>query len=87
VFLHLGNNCMIRKDKIISIHDLNTAGSNQTARDLLSNLQKKSEVYSVCEKGKEKSFIITDEGTYLSPISSTTLLKRSLSEIDFDTIN
>lgn len=86
MFLHLGNNYMIRNEKIIGILDLNTAGSSPTAKDLLNNIGKKGEVYNISEKGKEKSFIITDEGTYISPISSTTLLKRSLSEIDFDSI-
>lgn len=84
MFLHLGNNCMIRKDKIITILDLNTAGSNESSRNLLNNILKKGEVQNISEKGKEKAFVITDSGNYLSPISSTTLLKRSQSDLDFE---
>ncbi len=84
MFLHLGNNFMVRKDKIITILGLNTAGSNQMARNLLNNVMKKGEVYNISEKGKEKSFVISDSGNYLSPISSTTLLKRSLGDLDID---
>lgn len=84
MFLHLGNNCMVRKEKIIGILDLNSSGSTQAARDLLKRIQKKSEVYNISEKGKEKSFILTDTAAYISPISSTTLLKRSQIETDLD---
>ena len=86
MFLHLGNNIMVRKDKIISILDLNTAGSNQTSRKLLNNILKNEKVYNISKEGKEKSFVISESGNYLSPISSTTLLKRSQNDIDFDSI-
>lgn len=84
MFLHLGNNYMIRKDKIITILDLNTAGNNENARNLLNNILKRGEVHNISEKGKEKACVISDSGNYLSPISSTTLLKRSQSDLDFD---
>ena len=77
---------MVRKDKIISILDLNTAGSNQTSRKLLNNILKNEKVYNISKEGKEKSFVISESGNYLSPISSTTLLKRSQNDIDFDSI-
>ncbi|KUO61881.1 MAG: hypothetical protein APF84_04375 [Gracilibacter sp. BRH_c7a] len=86
MFLHLGNNCMIRKDKIITILDLNTAGSNENARSLLDNILKRGEVHNISEKGKEKAFVISDSGNYLSPISSTTLLKRSQSDLDIESL-
>ena len=77
---------MIRKEKIITILDLNTAGSNQMARNLLGNILKKGTVHYICEKGKEKSFVISDSGHFLSPISSTTLLKRSQNDLNIDII-
>ena len=75
---------MIRKDKIITILDLNSAGSNESSRNLLNNILKKGTVYNISEKGKEKACVISDSGNYLSPISSTTLLKRSQSDLDIE---
>jgi len=79
MFLHIGNNIMVRKDKIILILDLDTAGSNQISRSLLNKMIKKGNVQNITEKGKEKSFVMTDSEYYLSPISSSTLMKRSQS--------
>lgn len=75
---------MIRKDKIITILDLNTAGSNESSRNLLNNFLKSGKVHNISEKGKEKAFVISDSGNYLSPISSATLFKRSQSDLDFE---
>jgi len=85
MYLHLGNNYLIRKDRIIAIFDLTTAGSSQTARKLLENFLNKDKVQNICQRDKAKSVIITDSATnYLSPISSSTLLKRGLNSFDFD---
>lgn len=77
MFLHLGSNVMIKKEKIIAILDLETAGNSQVFRNFLNSLQN-GKVHKISEDGKEKSFIISDSGYYFSPISSTTLLKRSM---------
>lgn len=85
MYLHLGNNYLIRKDRIIAILDLATAGSSQTAQNLLNNFLKKDNIQAICQKSKAKSIIITDSATnYLSPISSSTLFKRGLSSFDID---
>jgi hypothetical protein len=75
MFLHLGNNFMIRKDRIIAIIDIETGASNHISRNFLNNTDK---IQTISDEGKEKSFIISDDGIYLSPISSTTLYKRSI---------
>mgnify|MGYP002411429620 CR=1 FL=1 len=78
---------MVRKDKIVAILDLETAGNSQLACNLLKNISKKGKLKNIAGESKEKSFIISDSGFYLSPISSTTLLKRSYnSNVDLDTI-
>ncbi|UWG97267.1 DUF370 domain-containing protein [Dehalobacter sp. DCM] len=83
MFLHIGNNYMVRKDKIVLILDLNTAGSNPAAKKLLNNVLKKGKVHTIAEEGKQNTCIITDNACYISPISSGTLLKRSLNESEF----
>lgn len=74
---------MIRKDSIIAILDLETAVSSQISKKLINNIYKSGKVRNISEEGKEKSFIITTSGYYLSPISSSTLLKRSSNDTDF----
>ncbi|MGI5902372.1 MAG: extracellular matrix regulator RemB [Desulfitobacteriia bacterium] len=81
MFLHLGNNFMLRKDKIIAILDLETTvNNNLVVQNLINDVLKKGEARLISEENKEKSLVITDDGFYLSPISSVTLQKRSIIE-------
>jgi hypothetical protein len=77
MFLHLGGDVLINQGKIIAILDLETALKNLSSENFLKNIKNKQDVIYISEKGKEKSLVVTMNGNYLSPISSTTLLKRS----------
>ncbi|AHF05671.1 extracellular matrix regulator RemB [Desulfitobacterium metallireducens] len=79
MFLHLGGDFLVNQQKVIAILDLETAMKNSTSENYLNSMKVNEKVRYISEIGKEKSLIITTEGNYLSPISSTTLLKRSLS--------
>lgn len=78
MFLHLGGDILINQDKIIAILDLETATQETNKKDFIKNIKKGNEIKYVAEPGKEKSLIITTDGHYFSPISSMTLLRRSL---------
>ncbi len=71
---------MVSKEKVIAILDLETTGVSPISRNYVDKMIKSGKVRNIAEKGKEKSFVITDTGYYLSPISSFTLLKRSLGD-------
>lgn len=76
MYLHLGSDILIDQNKIIAILNLETS-SETTIKNFLEDINKKKQIKHISEKGKEKSFIITTDGYFFSPISSTTLLKRS----------
>lgn len=86
MFLHLGSNFMVHTEKIIAILDLDTARTSQISRNFINNIMKSGLVQNIAENGKEKSLIISDKEYYLSPISSSTLLKRSSSNNVFETM-
>lgn len=77
MYLHLGGDVLIKKDKVVAIIDLESAKEGKINHKMIAGLRNKSIVDYVSEPGKEKTLIITTEGYYFSPISSTTLLKRS----------
>ena len=77
MFLHLGGDVLINQEKIVAILDLETTAKGGNTESLIKNSLDQSKVYYVSQPGKEKSLIITTDGHYYSPISSTTLLKRS----------
>ncbi|HEY8911499.1 MAG TPA: extracellular matrix/biofilm biosynthesis regulator RemA family protein [Desulfosporosinus sp.] len=77
MYLHLGGDILIKKDKVVAIIDLETATEGKVNAKFLDNIKQIKNINYVSTPGKEKTLIITSKGYYLSPISSTTLFKRS----------
>lgn len=81
MYLHLGNEVVIKQDSIIAIFDLDNASQSHLTRKYLSRAEKSGQVINVAED-LPKSFVVCqdDDGThkvYLSQLMSATLLKRS----------
>lgn len=82
MFLHLGSDILINKNKIICILNSETSSLKLTTQKFLRNINKTNNTKYVSQKGKEKSIIITTDRCFFSPISSITLLKRSINKED-----
>ncbi len=81
MYLHLGQDIVIRMEDIVGIFDLETSTISNTTRDYLSAAQKAGRVVSISD-GMPKSFVLccgkTGKTTvYTSQISTATLLKRA----------
>ena len=81
MYIHLGQETVVRDDEIIGIFDLETTTVSKHTRDFLSASEKRKEVINVSYE-LPKSFVLCSKGKqnkklYISQISSTTLLKRS----------
>lgn len=76
MYLHIGNNKILRSGSVIGIFDMDTATVSQITRRYLVTREKEKKVISVTGE-VPKSFILTDSGTiYLSQLSPKTLLGR-----------
>ena len=81
MYIHLGQDTVVRKEDVVGIFDLDTATISKYTRDYLARAEKAGEVINVTME-LPKSFIVCrkkDGGrmVYISQISSSTLLKRS----------
>lgn len=81
MYIHIGNNFLIKKDEIIGVFDLDSTTISKRTRDFLSNSEKKGEVISITYE-LPKTFVVCSKKRgenliYLSQLSSSTLLKRS----------
>ena len=84
MYLHLGNDCVVRKKDIIGIFDLENTSLSKDTKDFLNNASKKGEViyltmdipksYIVCEKDGKKNI-------FISLLSASTLRKRLFSPL------
>ena len=78
MYLHIGNDIVIKKENIISIFNLEKIIINKEFEEFLNNItiENKNEI----EQENRKSLIITKQNNkikgYYSNISSTTLQKR-----------
>ncbi|SHM18674.1 protein of unknown function [Caldanaerovirga acetigignens] len=74
MFLHIGKNTVVRTKDIIMILDRECTLSRDT-KDFLQIAKEEGFIVPGEEEGK--SLVVTDKKIYFSPISSTTLFKRS----------
>lgn len=79
MYLHLGENIVVRTDSIIGIFDMDTSTISKWTKDYLSNATKNKRVINVSME-LPKSFVVCNENNeikvYVSQISSQTLMKR-----------
>lgn len=77
MFIHLGGDTAIPLSEVIGIFDIEGTTIFQTTRDFLKVQEEEGFIVNISED-IPKTFIVTDKKVYLSPISSTTLKKRSM---------
>lgn len=79
MYLHLGENTVVRTDSIIGIFDMDTSTISKWTKEYLSNATKNKRVINVSME-LPKSFVVCNENNeikvYVSQISSQTLMKR-----------
>ncbi len=80
MYLHIGGDFVVSIDGIIAILDMEKSTISQDTRVFLKVSEEEGFIVNVVENEMPKSFIIVQEKNmsrvYLSPISTSTLLKR-----------
>lgn len=79
MYLHIGEDTVINTKNIIGIFDMDTSTVNKATRDYLSKAEKEKKVIYV-NYDLPKSFIVTENNIYVSPLNTNTLLKRTRQE-------
>ena len=81
MYLHLGGEICVRIKDVVAIMDLETSSTSKITREFLKKTQINSEVISINDEELPKSYVVTESNKkvtmYISPISSSTLLKRA----------
>lgn len=79
MYIHIGNNYVLREDEIVGIFDLDNTTISARTRLFLSKAEKKGNIVLT---GNElpKSFIVTNKGNkvFLSQLATVTLSKRRI---------
>ncbi|MBQ8108472.1 MAG: DUF370 domain-containing protein [Ruminococcus sp.] len=80
MYLHIGNDYMIRTKDLVGIFDIENTSVSKITRDYLANSGRRAKVV-YCTYELPKSFVVCldeelTETVYISRISTATLLKR-----------
>ncbi|WP_062107868.1 extracellular matrix regulator RemB [Bacillus niameyensis] len=81
MYVHAGEDVMIRSSKIIAIIERETV---ESSLEIQSFLDRKKEWLTNLTNDDYKSLIITDPHIYLSPIAPATLKRRLLTLKDYE---
>lgn len=80
MYLHLGNNTIIRKDDIIGVFDLDNSTVSRKTRDFLAEAEKNGKIINVSTE-LPKSFVLCRENDgfviYICQLSPVTIIKRA----------
>lgn len=80
MYLHLGQNVLVRSKDVIGIFDLEKATVSRRTKEFIQNATKTDRVVTVSYE-MPKSFVVAEEKgggrVYISQISTATLLKRA----------
>ena len=78
MYLHIGEDTVIRDRDIIGIFDMDTSTVNKATRDYLKKAEQEKRVVYV-NYDLPKCFVVTNKKIYISPINTATLNKRAKS--------
>lgn len=76
MYIHLGGDVVIKKNKIVAIINLDTITKNENNQEFINNIKNINNINYISENGKINTLIITTNEYYLSPISAATIFKR-----------
>lgn len=75
MYLHIGNNKVVKKSMILGIFDLDSATVSKNTRSFLNVAQKEKRVVTLSYE-LPKSFIVMTHGeVYLSPLNTSSIIK------------
>ena len=76
MYLHLGEDIVVNSKRVLGIFDMDTSTVNKATRDYLEKAEKENKIIYVNFE-LPKSFVVTDDKIYVSPLNTSTLLKRT----------
>ncbi|UOF91761.1 DUF370 domain-containing protein [Fodinisporobacter ferrooxydans] len=76
MFIHLGGDVMVSSKDVIAIFDLRMKEESEETAKYLQKVEKNGKIVMI-DPDDSKSFVVTNDYIYYSPISSLTLKKRA----------
>lgn len=76
MYINIGEDFVLKTENITGIFDMDKTTVNKATRDFLAKAQKENRVV-LTSYDLPKSFIVAKDKIYISPLNTSTLLKRA----------
>lgn len=76
MYINIGEDFVLKTEDITGIFDMDKTTVNKATRDFLAKTQKENRVV-LTSYDLPKSFIVAKDKIYISPLNTSTLLKRA----------
>lgn len=76
MFLHLGEDIVLRTKEIVAIIDSNIVEESEIIKEFIDVNDKKNNIVHISD-GTVKSIVVTENKVYFSPLTAVTLKRRS----------
>ncbi len=77
VLLHIGGDVTVRLSEVVAIIDVRAAEESRPTREYLQLAQSEGNLRSPKARAEAKSFVVTSDAVFWSPVSAQTLRQRS----------
>ncbi len=80
MYIHLGQNTAVRLKNVVAVFDMENTTVSKNSRGFLEQAQKNGEIITVSDELPKTYVVCIENGetkVYISPVSSSTLLKRT----------
>ncbi len=75
MYIHIGNNKMVRDTDILGVFDLDSSTVSISSRNYLSNAQKEKRVITLGYELPKSFIILKNKEVYLSPLNTSSIVK------------
>ncbi|MBE7062620.1 MAG: DUF370 domain-containing protein [Clostridia bacterium] len=75
MYIHIGGETAVAKREIVGIMDMENTSTSRVTRDFLRKMEEEGKVITT-SPDLPKSFVVTGEYVYITPVTAQTLEKR-----------
>lgn len=75
MYIHIGNNRVVKKSMILGIFDLDSSTVSVKTRSFLSQAQKEKRVITLSYELPKSFIILKNNEVYLSPLNTSSIIK------------
>lgn len=75
MYIHIGNNKVVRDTEILGVFDLDSSTVSINTRNYLSNAQREKRVITLGYELPKSFIILKNKEVYLSPLNTSSIIK------------